>query len=297
MTRLQANLCLFLTAFLWGMAFIAQKTGMEGLGPSGFTGIRFALSALLILPFALREKRKADAPIEQRNRRQIAALGVIFFLAVVSQQAGMMTTSITNAGFLTGLYVVFVPFFAWAMFRRRPDAILLPACLIAVAGVWLLGGGSLKAFTAGDWLVLASAFLYGLHIALLGLLVQETGRPLTLALVQYSFCAGLGLLAAFAFESGIAPAAIQENMIQILYAGLISGGIAYTLQAVAQRYAPPSHAAIIMLMEAPFAALGGAVALGDRLSVMGWAGCIFIFLAAILAESAPLLSRTIRPGE
>ena len=291
MTRLRADLCLLLTAFLWGMAFIAQKTGMDGLGPFGFTGVRFLLSALVVLPLALREGKRQAIPLRSAQKLMFAALGVVFFLAVVSQQAGMLTTTVSNAGFLTGLYVVFVPFFAWLMFRRPPAREIWPACALSFAGVWLLSGGAPARFAPGDWMVLGSAVLYGLQIPLVGFLAQGTGRLFTLALVQYAACAAFGLLAAFLYEGGIGVAAIQDNMIQILYAGLISGGIAYTLQIVAQQHTPPSHAAIIMLLEAPFAGLAGALFIGDRLGPMGLAGCALILAAALLAEAGDILFR------
>ena len=141
MTRLRADLCLLLTAFIWGLAFIAQKTGMEGLGPFGFSGVRFALSVLVVLPLALRERQRMQAvPMTGKQCRHAIVLGVVFFLAVVSQQAGMLTTSVSNAGFLTGLYVIFVPAFAWILFRRPPALVIWPSCLVALAGVRLLSG-------------------------------------------------------------------------------------------------------------------------------------------------------------
>lgn len=294
MSRLRADLCLLLTAFLWGMAFIAQKTGLDGLGAFGFTGVRFALSILVVLPFALRERRNArQKALPPRQLWLAILLGVIFFLGVITQQAGIMGTTITNAGFLTGLYVIFVPLVAWFLFHRPPPLIVLPACLIALAGVWLLSGASLQAFTRGDWLVLSSALLYGIQIPLLGLLVQKTGRPLALVLIQYVACTICGLTGGLLFEE-FSVAALQENMIAIAYAGLISGGIAYTLQAIAQQYTPPSHAAIIMLLEAPFAALGGVIALGERLDMLAGIGCALIFVAALVAESGAFLRRKVK---
>lgn len=272
------------------MAFVAQKTGMDGLGPMGFTGARFVLSALLVLPFAWREMKAASDLLDAGNARLIAVLGVVFFLGVALQQAGVMTTSVSNAGFLTGIYVVFVPFFAWGILRRPPARVIWLACAVAFSGVWMLSGGAPSNLTPGDWLVLCSALLYGIHIPLVGLLAQRTGRVMMLAFVQYMFCAVLGLAGAYAFEDGIGGwQVLENNMVQILYAGVISGGIAYTLQIVAQRHTPPSHAAIIMLLEAPFAALAGALFLGERLGPAGLAGCALILAAALLAESGAFL--------
>jgi drug/metabolite transporter (DMT)-like permease len=292
MTRLQADLCLLLTAIIWGTAFIAQKTGMEGLGPLGFTGARFALSALVVLPLALRERR-TKAPMGREDLTW-ALLGLIpvFSLGAICQQAGMMTTTVTNAGFLTGLYVVIVPFFAWALYRRMPPAVIWPACALALAGVWLLNGAKpLGSMAAGDWLVIASAVFYGAQVALVGLLAQRTARPVTLACLQYAGCAALALGAAFLFEDGITVSALEANMMQLLYAGVISGGIAYTMQIVGQQYTPPSHAAIILMGEAPFAALAGAALLSERLDVHGWVGCGVILAAALLAEAGAFIKK------
>src|SRR3569833_848658 len=143
MSRLRADFCLLLTAIIWGGAFIAQKTGMNGLGPFGFTGSRFVLSILVVLPFALKEARSAKA-LTRRDWLESVALCASFFIRVVMQQVGMLTTPVTIAGFLTWLYVVLVSFVALFLFRRRPHWFSAPACLMAFAGTWLLGGGSLS---------------------------------------------------------------------------------------------------------------------------------------------------------
>jgi drug/metabolite transporter (DMT)-like permease len=287
MSRLRADLCLLLTAIIWGGAFIAQKTGMNGLGPFGFTGARFVLSFLVVLPFALKEARKAKA-LTRQDWIQSIILCTVFFLGVVMQQVGMMTTTVTNAGFLTVLYVVLVPFVAMFMFRRRPHWITAPACLMAFAGIWLLGGGSLSAFRYGDWLMLLCAVCFAVQVPLIGLMVQRTGRPLTFAVMQYAACAVAGLAVALACE-GMSVAALQANLVQIGYAGLISGGIAYTLQAVAQQHTPPSDAAVILSGESFFAAIFGILLLGEHLTSAGRAGCALILAAMLLVETGVFL--------
>ncbi len=286
MSRLRADLLLLLVAIIWGAAFIAQKTGMKGLGPYGFNGSRFLLSLLVVLPFAIREAR-TKAPLTARDLLHGAILCSVFFIGVVMQQVGMLTTTVTNAGFLTGLYAVFTPLVAFFLFRKRPHWIIGPACIMAFAGAWLLNGASLSAFKTGDWLMLVCAFSFAIQVPLLGLLVQRTGRPLAFVLMQYGFCAALGLAVAF-FHEGISLHAVHANLPQVFFAGAISGGIAYTLQAVAQQHTPPSDAAIIMSGESLFASLFGVALLGERLTPIGWFGCALILGAMLLVEAGTI---------
>lgn len=285
MSRLRANILLLVSAMIWGTAFIAQKMGMNGLGPFGFVGVRFTLSALVILPLALRELSRRPR-LELSAMPWTGALCGVFFLAVVLQQAGMITASVTNGAFLTSVYIIVVPLAAWGLFRLFPAPAIWPACALALGGVFLLNGGRLTAFTTGDWQILACALFFGFHVAIMGYLAGRTGRPLTLAVLQYAFTALLGLAFAAAFE-GIGWAAIAANWIPLAYAGLVSGGIAYTLQAVAQQYTPPAVAGVIFSSEALFAAFSGALIMGDRLSSIGWAGCAMIFAALLLVELGP----------
>ncbi len=285
MSRLRADLLLLLTAAIWGTAFIAQKTGMEGLGPFTFVAARFVLSFFIILPLAYFETRK-PLPAEARGKPLglwLAALALVFFAGVALQQVGLLTTSVTNAGFLTGLYVVMVPLIGWALTRIMPARKVAIACAMAVAGTFLLNDASLEKFSKGDWVVLAGAFFFALQVVIIGFLSRITQRPLFLVAVQYASCAVLGLACAAMYES-VSVDALLVNIWPILYAGVVSGGIAYTLQAVAQQYTPSSDAAIIMSAEAPFAALAGYMLLNERLSVMGWSGCALILLAILIVE-------------
>jgi len=285
MSRLRADALLLLVAVIWGFAFIAQKAGMQSLGPFGFGGGRFLLSFLVVLPFAMREVRKV---IDRRALVLCVPLCIAFFGGVILQQLGLQTTSVTNAGFLTGLYVIFTPLLALVFYRKAPGPTVWVACAMACAGTFLLSGGRLDAFVAGDWLIMASAICFAVQIMLLGYLVQRTGRPLFLACVQYAFCAIVGLSVA-AFTEPLNFAAIADSWLPLLYGGVISGGIAYTLQGVAQQYAPPSDAAIIMSAEALFAALAAAVILHERLTPMAWAGCGLLFSAVLVVEAAAYL--------
>lgn len=284
LSRWQADLLLVLVAFIWGFAFIAQKTGMNGMGPFGFVGVRFLLSFLVIVPLAWREYRDTSknflpaVPLWQQG-----LLVLLFFGGVISQQFGLKTATVTNAGFLTTLYVLFVPILDLLFFRIKPRTIIWPAAVLAIFGVYLLGGGGLSPFSIGDWLIIACACSFAGQVMLMGHLARNHHRPFYWSILQYGFCAVVGIVLAFAFEE-ITINAIMKNIWPLLYGGLISGGIAYTLQAITQRYTPSSDAAIIMSGEALFAALGGFILLQENLHLIGWVGCGLIFAAIILTE-------------
>ncbi len=283
MSRLQADLLLLVAAIIWGTAFIAQKTGMEGLGPYTFIGIRFVLSFLVVLPFSLRELRNRKAAAKSIGSGWVVLLCASFTLGVIFQQVGIQHTSVTNAGFLTGLYVVGVPLVAWLLFRRPPAWIMAPICLLAVSGAWLLNGASLTTFRSGDLMIIVCAICFSVQVVMLGHIVQKTGLPFAYSVLQSAVCAIAALALAFVLED-ISMAAIIANAPQLIYAGVISGGIAYTLQAVCQQHTPPADAAIILSGEALFAALAGVWLLGDHLDPIGWLGCGLILAAILLVE-------------
>lgn len=282
MTRFRADMVLLLVAAIWGAAFVAQKTAMDHMGPFGFTGVRFMLSMIVVFPFVLREHRKSPA-LHVFAWWKMLAVAVVFVLGVMLQQIGLMNTSVTNAGFITGLYVLFTPFAAWVLFRIRPGAFIWPACLILVAGLWFLNGGSFSALTQGDVVTLFCAIAFGGHVALMGWFLNDFSRPLLLVFIQYFLCVVVGLSGAFLFES-LDWDDLSDGLVPVLYGGLVSGGIAYTLQAVAQQYTPPSDAAIIMSAESVFAGAAGVLLLGEVLTASKITGCLLILLSILLVE-------------
>src|SRR3954447_8137114 len=242
MFRLCANAILLLTAFIWGCAFVAQATAMRKLGPVAFTGLRFLIAAGTILPFAAREgggrilpRRTPVAPGKSRVPenswvRSVLVLSVVFLGGQILQQFGIMATSVTNAGFLTALYVILVPIFGVLLFRRWPHPIVWGAALAALAGTGLLSGG-IGGLRAGDLLVVGSAVCWALQVILIGRVIESTGRPLFAAFAQ-SFCAGtVTMAAALALE----PPSLTEIAAaapELFVAGVLSGGLAFSLQAI-----------------------------------------------------------------
>ncbi len=291
MTRLRADLCLLLVAIIWGAAFVAQKSGMEGgIGPYSFVWLRFLLSLFVIFPFVWRE-HKANPIFDPKILFCALPVVVAFVAALLLQQIGMQHTSVTNAGFITGLYVVFTPFFAWALFKYAPSRLIWPAIALSMAGMWFINGGSFAALTIGDFWILLCAVSFGAHVALTGWFLSKYNRPLLLVMLQYGASVMAGLFGALMFET-LTWDAVTQNWFAIFYAGVISGGVAYTLQAVAQQYTPPSNAAIILSSEAVFAAIAGVVLLSEAVTFDKVAGCAFILLAILCVEGRAFLSKS-----
>lgn len=291
MSRLQANLLLLLAGAMWGMGFVAQSTAMQDVGPLLFIGLRFLAATIAILPFAWRESRHAASPLRREDWRGFLFVGVLLLSGMTAQQFGLLTTSVTNSGFLTGLYVVIVPLLGVALFREWPHPVVWPAAVAAFVGIWLLSGGGVSKLTIGDWLTILGAAIWALQLIKIARHAAHTGRPVTLAVTQFTVCAIGGLLLGVAFEP-VDAAAIWRAMPEILYAGIFSGGIAFTLQAIGQRHTSAAQAAIFLASEAVFAGLFGAWLLGERLPPAGLLGCGLIFAAIIAVEALPPLFAT-----
>lgn len=291
MNRLRADLLLLLTAFIWGTAFVAQKYANDSMPPITFVGARFLLSALALIPLALYEARRQTIPLSRKDWLQATVIGLCLFAGSCLQQTGLVTTTATNGGFLTALYVVIVPFMVWGLNRTRPRLLVIAACAVSIAGAWLLtDDGSARHWSFGDLLVVLADFAWALAITVIADFMQRTHRPFFLSLAQYCITAVLGLCIGLIFEpvslSGISAAAPA-----ILYAGLLSGGVAYTLGIVAQRYTPPAEASLIMCLESVFAALAGAVMLHERLTFTAGVGCALILMGVVMVEVGPVLLR------
>ncbi|THG83354.1 DMT family transporter [Pseudomonas sp. A-1] len=282
---LRADLLMLLTALIWGSAFVAQRLGMDAIGPFLYSGLRFALGALVLLPLLLR--RPAGGGGEPLNRSLLLGgllLGLALTAGINLQQVGLLFTSVTNSGFITGLYVIIVPLLGLLLGQRAGLGIWLGASL-AVAGMALLSIGPDFRIAAGDWLQLAGALVWGVHVLLVGALAGRHD-PVRIAFLQFLTCALLSLLLAVLFED-IDLEAIGRAGPAILYGGLVSVGIGYTLQVVAQKHAIASHAAIILSLEAVFAAIAGALLLDEALAPRGYLGCALMLAGMLVAQLWP----------
>lgn len=290
MTRLRADLLLLVTAMIWGSAFVAQKIGNGAIGPFLFVGGRFFLSALLLAPLAWREARTGEHKLRRSDWLLALAIGVTLFSGSAIQQVALTSTSVTNAGFLTALYIAFVPFVGWLVVRTRVRPIVLAAVAVSLFGAWLLANHGTAPLTHGDFLVVGSAVLYALHIVLVSIFLKQTNRPFFLCLLQYSMTAVLGASIGFAVEPATLDA-LRGGLPTILYAGILSGGLGYTFQIIAQRHTPATEAALIMSMESVFAALAAALLLGERLTFLAGVGCGLVLLGVVMVEVGPALPR------
>ena len=288
MTRIRANLLLLAAGAIWGMGFIAQSTAMESVGPWIFIGLRFVIATLAMLPLAFHEARRAPTPLTRADRQSFIITGLFFFAGMGAQQLGLQTTSVTNSGFLTGLYVVFTPLLGIALFRQWPHPVIWPAALLALGGIFLLSGGALEKLTPGDWLTILCAVFWAMQVTLTGRYAARSGRPVALAVTQFALTGVLGLAFAGALEEFYWPGVVLAAP-EILYAGIVSGGIAFTIQAVAQRYTTSAQAAIFLSSEAVFASLFGILLLGESLPAIGYTGCALMLAAMLMVEVVPAL--------
>ncbi|MBC7281342.1 DMT family transporter [Hoeflea sp.] len=287
MPRHLANLLLLLAGAIWGAGFVAQSTAMDSIGPFLFVGARFLVAAIVLAPFAWRESRQAPHPVSPAHLRGFALIGLALFLAMALQQVGLTITNVTNSGFLTGLYVVFVPFISLLALGLKPHPVIWPAVLMTFIGIWMLAGGSLADLNGGDLLTIGCAFMYAVQVILVGRFVGPSGRPLTLSFVQFALAAVLGLGVGLATEP-VSVAALTGALPEILYAGVVATGLAFTLQVIGQRYTTAPQAAIFLSTESLFAALFAALLLGEQIPALGYAGGLLIFLAILLAELGPM---------
>ncbi|MDO1582351.1 DMT family transporter [Rhizobium oryzicola] len=286
MTRAQANLVLLLAAAIWGGGFVAQATAMDRIGPFWFVGIRFAIAALAVLPFAMFEARKSKAQLTGRQFIGLVTVGMALFAGAITQQIGLLTTTVTNSSFLTGLYVVFVPIITVVALRKYPHWIIWPGGALALGGIFLLSGGHIARLSTGDlWSILCAVF-WGIQIVLAGYWVGRIGRPLALSATQFAVCAILSMAFGLFLEP-VSFEAVRSAAAELLYVGLISSGLAFVLQVIGQRYTTAPQAAIFLSSEALFGALLGALLLGEKLPPTGYAGCALIFAAMLVVELVP----------
>ncbi len=291
----RADALLLLTAAIWGAAFVAQRVGMEHLGPLTFNGIRFALGAVALLPLVLHSGRRPPlyAQDERARGRWFPLFGgllagLFVFGGATLQQVGLVYTTAGKAGFITGLYVVIVPLLG-LLWRQRPDAGTWGGAVLAAGGLYFLSVTEEFTIAYGDLLEFLGAFLWAGHVLILGWLSPRM-NPIRLSCIQFATCSALSFFVA-AFTETVTIEGIRGAAIPILYGGLMSVGVAYTLQVVAQKDAPPAHASIILSLEALFAALTGWLLLGEVLSPRAAFGCILMMAGFLAAQLWPLWRR------
>lgn len=286
--NLKSDTLLLLTAIIWGFGFVAQRAGMEYVGPFTFNGARFALGSLFMIPlFMISNKQGILTPsilLKMRPKNEMLGgglAGLALFLGASLQQVGLVYTTAGKAGFITGLYVVIVPILG-LFWKQQPGMGTWLGAILAAIGLYFLSITEQFNIAFGDFLELLGAFFWAGHVLIIGWLSPRI-NPIKLAFFQYAACSILSLVMAVISEVITLHGLFQAN-IPIIYGGLISVGIAYTLQVVAQRDAHPAHAAIILSLEAVFAAFGGWLILGETLSTRGSFGCALMLAGMLLSQ-------------
>jgi drug/metabolite transporter (DMT)-like permease len=282
MTRIRADLLLLACAAIWGFAFLFQKSAMDHIGPFTFVGARALLAAMVLAPLALIEHRRSTVPVSGAFLRTGLLAGLAFVTGAVLQQAGLITASVTNTAFLTALYVIATPFISFLLIRKPIAPLIWLAVLLSFIGTWLLGGGTLTSFGIGDMLVALSAAFWALHMVIAGI-AAPMGRSVLFSVIQFVVVATTALAGALLFET-ITLEGLRGAAPSILYVGLLSTAMSFTILTFALRATSPSEAAIIIMMETIFAAFGAWLFLNEKLTLVSWLGCAAILAAALIAQ-------------
>lgn len=281
-THTKANFILLLTAFIWGLAFVAQRAGMEHIGPFAFNAIRFALGTLSLLPLLwLRRNKKSQAYNTQTLLRAGLLSGLLLFLGSSFQQIGMVYTTAGNGGFITSLYVILVPLLG-LFWKQKVQKQIWIGAFIALVGLYFLTHHTDNTFVLGDYLILLSAFFFAGHVLVIGNYATQT-NILKLSVFQFFIASFLSFLIAFVFETTTYDN-IKMAAIPILYGGIMSVGVAYTLQVVGQKNTAPAIAAIILSFESLFAAIGGIIILNEPLTLRIAIGGVLMLSGVIFSQ-------------
>lgn len=289
MSVLRSNFLLLLAAAIWGFAFVAQRVGMQHLGPFTFNGVRFLLGSLSLIPLIFYFRENEDSPRAERKSAVIPGIlaGTVLFFGASLQQIGLQYTTAGKAAFVTCLYIVLVPIMG-VFLKHSTGRGTWAGCVLALAGLYFLCIKESSSIQLGDLLELIGAVFWSVHILVIGYFSRRVD-VLKLSCFQFLTCSILSLITAIAMET-ITVESLTAAAIPILYGGLCSVGIAYTLQVVGQKHAPPAHAAIILSMETVFAVIGGFLILGERMGDQEILGCVLMLAGMLVSQLDSLRS-------
>jgi drug/metabolite transporter (DMT)-like permease len=275
--RLKSDLTLLFVAIVWGSGFVAQRVASSQTSAFWINGLRMLLAVLVLLPFI-----RFRLNLTPSQLPLVLLAGCALFAGGTLQQIGLITTTASNAGFITGLYVVLVPILMAVFWKHRAETITWVAAFVAAIGLGLLStGGSLR-LNPGDIFVLLGAFAWAFHVIIVGMAVKKIDF-VHFAIGQYLVVAVLNLLLGIVFTPHAFPG-VASTWIAIAWLGIFSTGIGFTLQGAGQKHSPPADAAIILSMESMFAAVFGMLFLQERLNWLQWIGCVMILAAMLLAQ-------------
>ena len=293
MSLLSALLC----TFIWGTTFIAQDTGMDKIGPLTFNATRFFIGFLSIIPFALLfEKKKITKEINNNKRlfyKLLFWIGLFLFLGTCLQQTALLYTDVANAAFFTIFYVPMVPIILFFFYSKSIHWSIWPSVLFCIVGVYLLSDFTNATIRLGDTLVILCALFWALHIIFIGNFIKTFNLPLFFGALQALVVSFLSIIFALFFETITIPNILNESL-SIIYAGILSGGIAFTLQIFAQKNISSAPAAIIFSLEGVFAAIAAWIILNQILDSGNIIGCVLILFAVLLSQLLPIYESKIK---
>ncbi|MBA5850113.1 DMT family transporter [Clostridium sp. cel8] len=278
---IRSNIILLITAAIWGFAFVAQRVGMDFVGPYTFNAVRFILGSMSLIPIIFLFKDNPKKGSEKEVIKAGIISGILLFLASSFQQVGLQETTAGKAAFITGLYIVIVPMIG-VFLNRHININSFIGAIVATVGLYLLSIKNGISMSYSDFLELISAFLFASQILVIDHFVNRVDS-IKLAFYQFVTCAVFSTIIALLMER-IDVHGIVQASVPILYGGIMSVGIAYTLQILGQKGADPTYASIIMSMETVFAAIGGFLILGETMGTREFIGCVLMLTGAILSQ-------------
>jgi drug/metabolite transporter (DMT)-like permease len=294
MSKSKSLFSALLCTFIWGTTFIAQDTGMDKIGPLTFNGSRFFIGFLSIIPFALLiEKKKIKKEINKNKSlfyKLLFFIGLFLFLGTYVQQAALLYTDVANAAFFTIFYVPIVPIILFLFYSKSIHWSIWPSVLFCIMGVYLLSDFSNASMRLGDGLVILCALFWSLHIIFIGTFIRNFDLPLFFGALQALVVAFFSTIFAAIFET-IIIANILNEIVSIVYAGALSGGVAFTLQIYAQKNISAAPAAIIFSLEAVFATVAAWIILNQVLDIHNVIGCLLILFGVLLSQIAPIYKK------
>jgi len=294
MTKTVSLLSALLCTFIWGTTFIAQDTGMDDIGPFTFNAVRFFVGCLAVAPLAFIFESKNFSKSIKKDKKMFLNLsiliGVSLFLGSALQQVSLLYTDVANAAFFTIFYVPMVPFIIFFLYRKPIHWSIWPSVFLCVIGGYLLTNFYSATIRLGDGLVIMGAFFWSTHIIFTGKIITNYNLPLTIGTIQTLIVALLSLIVSLIFEDFIWSNILKEKL-QILYAGILSGGIAFVLQIYAQKNIPPAPSAIIFSLEGVFATIAAWILLNQILDINNLFGCLFILLGVLFSQLIPIIKK------
>jgi drug/metabolite transporter (DMT)-like permease len=294
MKKTVSFICLVICTLIWGTTFIAQDTGMDNIGPFTFNSVRFFVGFLAVSPFVfLFEKKKINREIKGKKNKffkLILPVGVFLFLGTVFQQISLLYTDVANSAFFTIFYVPMVPIIVYFLFSERLHWSIWPSVFACVIGGYLLSDIGDVNIRFGDGLVLIGALFWALHIIYIGKIIDQFDLPFFIALLQNLIVAALSFILVVIFEE-INFSKIKLETVEILYAGILSGGAAFALQLFGQRNISAAPAAIVMSLEGVFAAISAWIILNQILGLNNIIGCTLILGGVLLSQLVPIYEK------